>query len=287
MIRSGTLYIIATPIGNLADITHRAVEQLRKVDRIAAEDTRHARILLNHYGINRPLQAYHDHNESRAAGQLIQQLQAGQSIALISDAGTPLISDPGYRLVQMARDAALEVVPIPGCCALIAALSVAGLATDRFSFEGFPPRTSSARQKWFKLLVDNSATVIFYESTRRLTSTLSDLAKTFPGQRQVVIARELTKLHETVTKTTVGALGTLGELDDHLNKGECVVLLEGAGNEQSSALLSAEHRRVLALVMREVSLKSAVAIVTEISGVSKKSVYHAALELRDALLSEG
>ncbi|MDD1613235.1 MAG: 16S rRNA (cytidine(1402)-2'-O)-methyltransferase, partial [Methylococcaceae bacterium] len=194
----GKLYVVATPIGNLADMSFRAVEVLKQVDLIAAEDTRHVKMLLQHYGITNKLISLHQHNENKASSVLLEKLRAGQSIALVSDAGTPLLSDPGMPLVKMVKDAGLDVVPIPGACALIAALSAAGLPVTQFSFEGFLPRTSSARKAFFSERVLSPKTWVFYESSHRILASLQDMAEILPLDRQIVIARELTKLHETI-----------------------------------------------------------------------------------------
>jgi len=279
----GTLYIIATPIGNLADISFRAIEMLKKADLIAAEDTRHAQTLLNAYGIKTPMTAYHEHNEQEASRALIRHLVAGRSLAVISDAGTPLINDPGFPLVRKAKDAGIEVVPIPGCCALIAALSVAGLATDRFSFEGFPPRKSSARRSWLEKLRDNPRTSIFYESSHRIKECVHDICAVFPSTRKIVIARELTKLHETVLKTIIRKIDAALETDPYIEKGELVVLLEGAPPAKSSQeTLPPEQERILSILLHECSVKSAVSIAANITGLRRKTLYQAALRMRDA-----
>ncbi|MGH8475892.1 MAG: 16S rRNA (cytidine(1402)-2'-O)-methyltransferase, partial [Methylococcales bacterium] len=192
----GKLYIVATPIGNLGDLTYRAAEVLGQVALVAAEDTRSTRHLLNHYGISAKLVSLHEHNEHRVRQSLIQEMLAGNSVALVSDAGTPLINDPGFELVEAALENGLCVVPIPGANAIIAALSVAGLATDRFGFYGFPPRSSAARKEWLASLVEQGGTLVFYESCHRIKDFLIDCAEVFPAGRKLVIARELTKIHE-------------------------------------------------------------------------------------------
>lgn len=282
MSECGKLYVVATPIGNLGDISYRAVETLRQVDLIAAEDTRHIKILLQHYGINRKVISLHQHNEERASADLLEKLRAGLSIALVSDAGTPLVSDPGMPLVQAVRDAGIEVSPLPGACALIAALSVAGLPTARFSFEGFAPRTSSERKSFFKTKAESAETWIFYESCHRVLATLQDMKEEMPGERRIVIARELTKLHETVVKMTLSEAQALVESDPNMRKGEFVIIVEGVPREERSAEITGEQEKLLEILLKECSIKTAVALAVEITGGRKKSLYQAALRLQSA-----
>jgi 16S rRNA (cytidine1402-2'-O)-methyltransferase len=273
----GKLYVVATPIGNLGDMSFRAVEVLKKVDLIAAEDTRHVKMLLQHYGITNKLVSLHQHNEDKASSVLLEKLREGLSIALVSDAGTPLLSDPGMPLVKMVKDAGLDVVPIPGACALIAALSAAGLPVTQFSFEGFLPRTSSARKAFFNERLMLPKTWIFYESCHRILATLQDMAEILPLDRQIVIARELTKLHETIVKTSLGeALGLVSH-NDNMRKGEFVVIVDGAVVDKKEQLITPEQDRVLQVLLRECSIKTAVAMAVEITGVRKKLLYQAAL----------
>lgn len=287
MSECGKLYVVATPIGNLGDISYRAVETLRRVDLIAAEDTRHIKILLQHYGINRKVISLHQHNEERASADLLEKLRAGLSIALVSDAGTPLISDPGMPLVQAVRDAGIEVSPLPGACALIAALSVAGLPTARFSFEGFAPRTSSERKSFFKTRAESTETWIFYESCHRVLATLQDMKEVMSGERRIVIARELTKLHETVVKMTLSEAQTLVESDPNMQKGEFVIIVEGAPREERSAEITGEQEKMLEILLKECSIKTAVALAVEITGGRKKSLYQAALRLQSTKEVDG
>ena len=273
----GKLYVVATPIGNLADMSFRAVEVLKKVDLIAAEDTRHVKMLLQHYGISNKLISLHQHNEDKASVVLLEKLHEGLSIALVSDAGTPLLSDPGMPLVKMVKDAGLDVVPIPGACALIAALSVAGLPVTQFSFEGFLPRTSSARKAFFNERLMLPKTWIFYESCHRILATLQDMGEILPLDRQIVIARELTKLHETIVKTSLGEALVLVEHNDNMRKGEFVVIVDGAVADKKEQLITPEQERVLQVLLRECSIKTAVALAVEITGVRKKLLYQAAL----------
>ena len=223
----GVLYVVATPIGNLDDFSGRAVETLKAVDLIAAEDTRHTRPLLRHYAIDTPMQSFHEHNERAQLAHMISFLLEGRSIALVSDAGTPLISDPGFPLVREAARLEIPVVPIPGPSAVACALSAAGLPTDRFLFAGFPPRGTGAREKWYRALAEESATLVFYESSHRIGDSLAEMAKVFGGKREGVVAREMTKLHETFLRGTLEQLVERVAQDDNQRKGEFVVLVAG------------------------------------------------------------
>ncbi|POZ50315.1 16S rRNA (cytidine(1402)-2'-O)-methyltransferase [Methylovulum psychrotolerans] len=276
----GKLYVVATPIGNLGDISFRAVETLKQVDLIAAEDTRHVGMLLQHYGISNKRVSLHQHNEDKASQVLLEKLQAGLSIALVSDAGTPLLSDPGMPLVKLVKEAGLDVVPIPGACALIAALSAAGLPVSQFTFEGFTPRTSSARKSFFSERALSPVTWVVYESSHRILACLQDMAAVLPLDREIVIARELTKLHETIVKTTLAKALALVESDENMRKGEFVVIVDGAVIDKSEQELSPEHLRILAVLLKECSIKTAVALAVEITGVRKKLLYQAALAMQ-------
>jgi 16S rRNA (cytidine1402-2'-O)-methyltransferase len=280
MSERGKLYVVATPIGNLGDISYRAVETLRQVDLIAAEDTRHIKTLLQHYGINQKVVSLHQHNEERASADLLEKLNAGLSIALVSDAGTPLVSDPGMPLVQRVRDAGIDVSPLPGACALIAALSAAGLPTSRFSFEGFAPRTASERKSFFKAKAESPVTWIFYESCHRVLASLQDMKDVLPPERRIVIARELTKLHETIVKMMLGDAPALIESDPNMQKGEFVIIVEGAPKEEPRAEITDEQERVLGILLKACSIKTAVALAVEITGARKKALYQAALTLQ-------
>ncbi|MGR9114167.1 MAG: 16S rRNA (cytidine(1402)-2'-O)-methyltransferase [Gammaproteobacteria bacterium] len=277
----GKLYVVATPIGNLADFSFRAVEVLKEVDWIAAEDTRHVRMLLQHYGISGKLMALHQHNEDKVSANLLEKMKQGLNIALVSDAGTPLLSDPGMPLVRMVRDAGLSVSPIPGACALIAALSVAGLPVSRFIFEGFLPRTSAARKAFFKERLACETTWVFYESSHRILACLQDLIEIFPAERQLVIAREMTKLHETIVKSRLDEILELVSRDENMRKGEFVVIVEGAASEKKNEELSEAQLSVLNILMRECSIKTAAALAAEITGGRKKAFYQAALEIHN------
>jgi 16S rRNA (cytidine1402-2'-O)-methyltransferase len=278
----GKLYVVATPIGNLGDMSFRAVEVLKKVDLIAAEDTRHVKMLLQHYGITNKLVSLHQYNEDKASSVLLEKLREGQSIALVSDAGTPLLSDPGMPLVKMVKDAGLDVVPIPGACALIAALSAAGLPVTQFSFEGFLPRTSSARKAFFNERVLSQKTWVFYESCHRILASLQDMAEILPLDRQIVIARELTKIHETIVKTSLGNALQLVEQNDNMRKGEFVIIVDGAVVDKKEQLVTPDQEKLLQVLLRECSIKTAVAMAVEITGVRKKLLYQAALEIDKA-----
>lgn len=274
----GTLYVVATPIGNLADMVPRATETLQQVDLIAAEDTRHSKRLLEHFHISTPMVAYHDHNEAQSLPSLLQRLGKGESIALISDAGTPLISDPGYRLVRAARDAGFRVCPIPGPCALIAALSAAGLPSDRFAFEGFLPVKSGARRKLLEGLAAEERTLIFYEAPHRIAAALADVVHALGAEREVVVARELTKTFETVLSGSAGVLAQQVEEDPNQQRGEIVLLIRGA--EAKGSELDAEARRIMSILADQLPLKQAAGLAAEISGAKKNALYQWALEAR-------
>ncbi len=274
----GTLYVVATPIGNLADISFRAIEILKSVDMIAAEDTRHVVMLLKHYGITNKLVSLHQHNEDKASSVLLEKLRDGLSIALVSDAGTPLLSDPGMPLVKLVKEAGLDVVPIPGACALITALSVAGMPVTQFSFEGFLPRTSSARKAFFAERLNHTKTWVFYESCHRILACLQDMVDVLPLDREIVIARELTKLHETIVKVTLSEALALVSANENMRKGEFVVIVGGA-EEDGKQLMTTEQEKVLKILMRECSIKTAVAMAVDITGVRKKILYQAALQI--------
>ncbi|MDP0562314.1 MAG: 16S rRNA (cytidine(1402)-2'-O)-methyltransferase [Candidatus Endonucleobacter sp. (ex Gigantidas childressi)] len=267
-----SLYIVATPIGNLGDITPRAVEILKQVDVIAAEDTRYSRRLLNYFGIETRLVSCHEHNERQKAEKLLIRLQEGESIALISDAGTPLISDPGYLLVRTVREAGIKVVPIPGVCAIIAALSVSGLATNSFYFAGFLPAKSSGRRKKLAELSEMKNTWVFYESTHRICDSLDDCIDVLGEQRYIVLAREMTKKFETVIAGTVGVVRECLANDSDQCRGEFVVLVEGNRDEPSS-IFSQDTEKLLRRLLQDLSIKKATAIVADITGHRKKELY--------------
>ncbi len=276
----GVLYIVATPLGNLGDMTPRAVETLSHVQVIAAEDTRHSLPLLRHFGIATPCLALHDHNERERSGELIARLQAGESIALISDAGTPLISDPGYHLVHAAREQGLRVVPIPGPSALIAALSVAGLPTDRFVFEGFLPAKMAARRHRLEALRIEARTVVFFESGHRIVESLGDMVHVFGADRPAVVARELTKVFETIQGDALSGLCQWVQSDLHQQKGEFVVLVQGvipAENEETTA----ETERIIRILLAELPVKQAAALAARITGQKRNFLYGMALRIAE------
>ncbi|TCK19061.1 16S rRNA (cytidine1402-2'-O)-methyltransferase [Thiogranum longum] len=275
----GTLYVVATPIGHLGDISARAIEVLKQVDRIAAEDTRHSGRLLQHFAIQTPMLALHEHNERNSAPLLIEQLQAGQSIALISDAGTPLISDPGFNLVRLARQSGVRVVPIPGPSALICALSAAGLATDRFVFEGFLPSKSTARRNRLEQLVREPRTLVFYESSHRIVDCLADMVAVFGASRRAVLARELTKQFETIRQDELGALQQWVEADSNQQKGEIVVLVEG-WSQPDDDVLNAEAERILQVLLEELPVKTAAKLAARLTGLNKRDLYERGVELK-------
>ncbi|WP_171006434.1 16S rRNA (cytidine(1402)-2'-O)-methyltransferase [Pseudomonas sp. 2FG] len=279
---AGTLYVVATPIGNLDDISARALKVLRGVALIAAEDTRHSIRLLQHFGIATPLAACHEHNERDEGGRFLARLQAGEDVALISDAGTPLISDPGYHLVRQVRAAGIAVVPVPGPCALIAALSAAGLPSDRFIFEGFLPAKAVGRRARLELVKEEPRTLIFYEAPHRILECLEDLQAVFGGERMAVLARELTKTFETLKGLPLAELRAWVEADSNQQRGECVVLVAGWQAPEGDEALSAESLRVLDLLLQEMPLKRAAALAAEITGVRKNLLYQVALERQKA-----
>lgn len=276
-----TLYIVATPIGHLEDISLRALEVLRQVDVIAAEDTRHSEKLLKHYNITTPLMSYHDHNADQKTGFVIEKLRQNQTVALISDAGTPLISDPGFQLVQAAVANGFKIVPIPGPSALVTALSISGLPCSRFAFEGFLPVKAKAREEYLLALRDDPHTLIFYEAPHRILDVLASLKKVFGGERRAVIARELTKLFETVLRGSLEELCQQVEQDHHQRQGEFVVLVAGASEQRvSSESLSLKLESILQPLLAELPLKQAVQLVEKMTGVRKNVVYELALELQ-------
>lgn len=275
VISASTLYVVATPIGNLGDITHRALEVLNSVDLIAAEDTRHTGLLLQHFAINARLFALHDHNEQQKAQQLLAKLQEGQSIALVCDAGTPLINDPGYHLVRCCREAGIRVVPLPGACAATTALCAAGVASDRFCYEGFLPAKTKARQDTLQALEQEPRTLIFYESPHRLLESLQDMITVWGAQRYVVLARELTKTWESIHGAPVGELLAWVQEDEMRRRGEMVLIVEG--HKAQSDELPPEALRTLALLQQELPLKKAAALAAEIHGVKKNALYKHAL----------
>ena len=270
---TGILYIVATPIGNLQDITQRALDTFAKVDLIAAEDTRHSGLLLSHYGIKKPFFALHDHNEQEKAHILVEKLKQGSNIALISDAGTPLISDPGFHLVRQCREAGIRVVPVPGACAAITALCASGIASDRFCFEGFLPAKSKARKDKLENIVEEDRTLIFYESTHRILDTLEDMQSVLGEERYIVLAREITKTWETITGNTIKNLREWLLEDPNRTKGEMVLIVEGKPKSDNNDEISPQAVKALELIAEELPLKKAAAIVAELYGYKKNALY--------------
>ena len=279
MSNAGTLYVVATPIGNLEDMTPRAVRVLSEVDLIAAEDTRHSGKLLKHFGIDTKTEAIHEHNERSQVPRLIEILKAGKSIAFITDAGTPLVSDPGFHLVRSARQAGLTVIPVPGACAAIAALSAAGLPSDRFVFEGFPPPKSAARRAAYEKLCEESRTLIFYESPHRILESLKEMTEIFGPEREAVLARELTKQFETVRNGTLTELSEWVNRDPHQQLGEFVILIHGVPRVEREAV-DGEAERVLKILLDELPVSQAAALAARITGLKKNRLYEYALSLK-------
>lgn len=273
---TGILYVVATPIGNLKDMTPRAVEVLCSVDIIAAEDSRHSAPLLRHFNVTAPVWAYHDHSDQHRTDEIIKRLQSGQNVALISDAGTPLISDPGYRLVDAAHRQGLTVCPLPGACAVVAALSASGLPTDKFTFAGFLPAKTHARQIVLEDYKNTSQTVVFYEAPHRLLDSLKDMLAIFGGDRVVVLAREITKMFETIYRDNLAGLVEWVASDANQQRGECVLLVKGVVTDKAE--LDPGATRILALLADELPLKQASALAAKISGVKKNALYQWALE---------
>ncbi|MGH8192017.1 MAG: 16S rRNA (cytidine(1402)-2'-O)-methyltransferase [Rhodanobacteraceae bacterium] len=269
--RKGTLWVVATPIGNLGDVSDRAREVLRSVAVVAAEDTRHSRPLLRHLGIAVAMTALHEHNEHAAVPALLARLHAGENIALISDAGTPLISDPGYRLVRAAREAGVRVSPVPGACAAIAALSVAGLPSDRFVFEGFLPAKASARRARLRELAAESRTLVFYEASHRIAESCADLVDAFGAERAAALLRELTKLHETWLGSTLGEIAERAAIDTEQRLGEFVLVVAGCGESADVKLV--EGHRVFAILRAELPPARAAKLAAAISGAPRKALY--------------
>ena len=276
---AGVLYVVATPIGNLADWSARAISVLREAHTIYAEDTRHSQTLLNHHDIRTPLRSLHEHNEQQRVAELAGLLAQGHTLALISDAGTPLISDPGFKLVRELRGQGCRVSPLPGACALIAALSCAGLPTDRFSFEGFLPAKAGARRERLQALADDVRTLVFYEAPHRILDTLRDAGELLGWQRPAVLARELTKTFETFLDGTLAELVARVEQDSDQQRGEIVLMIAGAP-ARNEAEIDDEATRVLTLLLPELPLSRAVAVAEQLTGLPHKPLYKKALELK-------
>ena len=273
----GALYIVATPIGNLGDLSPRAKSVLENVDLIVAEDTRHSKPMLNQFGIETKIHAYHDHNERKQTPMLIKQLQDGASIAIISDAGTPLICDPGYHLVLAAHAADLQVIPIPGSSALISALSAAGFSSEKFIFEGYLPARKTARQQRLQLLKDETRTLVFYEVPHRIFASIEAAITCFGSERQAVIAKEISKLHEKIRRGTLAELMGWLHSDKDLSKGEFVVVIQGA---KEISLDKLEARRILKILLAGRTFKEAIRLTSEITRGKKNDIYKLAMELK-------
>tara|TARA_B100000767_G_C19714189_1_gene514162 strand:- start:387 stop:1325 length:939 start_codon:yes stop_codon:yes gene_type:complete len=275
-----TLYVVATPIGNLGDMTPRAITVLSDVDLIAAEDTRHSSSLLRHFGISTPMLACHDHNETEVAENIIARLAKGQSVALISDAGTPLISDPGYATVRRVREQGYRVSPVPGACALTCALSVAGLPTDRFSFEGFLPAKAGQRDKRLAALREQTGSIIFYEAPHRIVASLTAMVDTFGPDREAVFARELTKRYETLTGGTLATLLAEVSAERNQQRGEMVIIIKGLAmteTQRSEQELLADQ--VLTTLLGELPVKQATGLAVKLTGLKKNYLYNRAIDL--------
>jgi 16S rRNA (cytidine1402-2'-O)-methyltransferase len=277
--KSGRLYVVATPIGNMADWSPRAVEVLQGVDLIAAEDTRHSGVLLKHFGIERPLVALHEHNERELVPDLIARLQAGAHVAQISDAGTPLVSDPGFHLVRAAQEVGVQVVPVPGPSAVLAALAAAGLPTDRFVFEGFLPAKEGARRQRLEGLVGEPRTLVFFEAPHRVEETLAALAEVFGPEREAALARELTKTFETVRRAPLGELARFVAEDANQRRGEIVLVVHGAPPPADDAT-DPEVLRILHILAEELPPRDAAALASRITGIKKSVLYHQLLAAR-------
>jgi len=275
---SGTLFIVATPIGNLDDITFRAVETLKSVDLVLAEDTRHSQKILNHFNIKTPVSAFHDYNEREKCNTVVDKLKQGDSIALISDAGTPLISDPGYILVSAAKKNSVNVVPIPGPSALITALSASGIPSDRFSFFGFLPSKQNARIKTLKTFASRPETIIVYESPKRIMATLTDMLFVFGEEREVCLAKELTKTFETILTTNITNLIDYISADPGHQKGEFVLLISSTA-KKGQLELDQQLDRLLPALCSEMGSSKAAKLAAKITGIDKKYCYQRAIKL--------
>lgn len=274
----GVLYVVATPIGNLSDLSERAITVLTQVDLVACEDTRHTQKLLQHLGLRKVMLSVHDHNERDRIEQIAGQLSEGRNLALVSDAGTPLISDPGYPLVQALRERGHNVVPIPGPSALITALSAAGLPTDRFLFEGFLPHKAGGRRERLEPLINETATIVFYESKHRILETLDIMAEAFGAERKACVARELTKTFETFYHGSLAEIQASLRIDNDQTKGEFVVMV--AGNPEPITASAYDTGKLFRLLLAELPPKKAAAVIAELTGENKKALYQQALEMQ-------
>lgn len=273
--------MVATPIGNRDDLSGRAIETLNKCHCIYAEDTRHSRPLLQYHGIETPIRSLHEHNEAARADAIVSQLQTTGSVAIISDAGTPLISDPGYRIVRACQDAGVPVSPIPGASALIAALSVAGLATDRFLYAGFPPAKSTARKAWLSEFADQTCTLVLYESPHRILASLGDIVDVFGAGREITLARELTKRFETVIRAASADVLQKVQADTQQQKGEFVLIIAGKEDRKQASAEQAELVPVLKVLLNHMPLKTAAKVASELTGVPRKLVYAVGIDINN------
>ncbi len=278
----GTLYIVATPIGNLGDMSQRAIDTLKSVDLIAAEDTRHSRTLLQQFAISTSLTALHEHNERNACEDLLAKIQAGESIAVISDAGTPLISDPGYYIVRRAHQLNISVVPIPGASTLTAALCAAGLATNSVHFEGFLPSKPTQRIARLKELIESTDTLVFFEAPHRIIATLANMAEYFGDNREAVFMRELTKMFETIKAGSLAFLHEFVSSDPNQRKGEIAIVVEGLKAKPADKEINAESERILKLLLKELPTKKAAVLAADITGLRKNMLYQHALAISSA-----
>jgi 16S rRNA (cytidine1402-2'-O)-methyltransferase len=274
----GTLYVVATPIGNLGDLSLRAQEVLSRVDLIAAEDTRHTGQLLKHFGIRTPTLSLHEHNEAARRDVLLERLTGGQSIALVSDAGTPLISDPGFDLIAAARSRSIALVAIPGPCAAIAALSIAGLPTDRFAFEGFLAAKSNARRAQLERLCAENRTMVFYEAPHRLGEVLNDMAAIFGGERRAVVCREMTKHFETTYADSLAGLSRASETDTDMSRGEIVIVVEGSKSDVHPTAIQADQ--LLRALLEDLPPSQAAKIAARLTGEKRSALYERAMGLK-------
>ena len=278
---AGTLYIVATPIGNLGDITQRALDTLQQVDKVCAEDTRNTRKLLTHFGIQAELKALHDHNEQHKINQIKAWLDAGENIALVSDAGTPLISDPGYHLVSILGKEGYRIVPIPGASAIIAALSVAGLPTDRFTFEGFLPAKTTGRNKALLQNKQQPRTQVYYESSHRIVATINAMLEIFGEDRKVVLARELTKMYEQIFRGKLVDLQAWISDDLMHQKGEFVLVVEGATEQKNNDMPNCSNEELLKILVDELPVKQAAGLAAKLTGKKKNELYKQAMKLNN------
>jgi len=277
-----TLYVVATPIGNRDDLSGRAINTLQACRCIYAEDTRHSRPLLNYHGIDTPLRSLHEHNEAARSAAIVDQLKSEGSVAIISDAGTPLISDPGYRIVQACQNAGIPVSPIPGPSALIAALSVAGMATDRFLYAGFPPAKSAARKAWLEPLALQSCTLVLYESPHRILASLGDIRDVFGQAREIALARELTKKFETILRGSCADVLQLLHDQPQQQKGEFVLIVSGAQKKSLADGNAVELSATLSILLKHMPLKTAAKVVSELTGVPRKQVYELGVTMNNS-----